>query len=80
MLNTCIQLININFLYVGVWFWHCHFEKHLSWGMEAVFIVKNGGTAETSIRDPPSYMPPCVVSLNSRVQDFDASIGKQILE
>ncbi|KAK9931522.1 hypothetical protein M0R45_018796 [Rubus argutus] len=45
----------------GVWFFHCHIEKHLIWGMEAVFIVKNGGTAETSIRDPPSYMPPCEV-------------------
>ena len=67
-------------MYVGVWFFHCHIEKHLIWGMEAVFIVKNGGTAETSIRDPPSYMPPCEVPLNSRVQDFDAFTRKQILE
>ncbi|KAM5568349.1 putative laccase-9 [Rosa sericea] len=61
----------------GVWFWHCHFEKHLAWGMDAAFIVKNGGTPETSIRHPPTYMPPCKISLNSRVQDFDAVMGKE---
>ncbi|KAL4653174.1 hypothetical protein ACB092_01G284000 [Castanea dentata] len=43
----------------GVWFFHCHFERHISWGMVTVFIVKNGGTLETSIRDPPPYLPPC---------------------
>ncbi|KAM3759982.1 hypothetical protein ACB098_01G160600 [Castanea mollissima] len=43
----------------GVWFWHCHFERHLDWGMNTVMIVKNGGTPETSIRPPPTYMPPC---------------------
>ncbi|KAB1220762.1 Laccase-14 [Morella rubra] len=45
----------------GVWFWHCHLERHLSWGMNTVFIVKNGDTAETSIRPPPAYMPSCEV-------------------
>ncbi|KAK9271851.1 hypothetical protein L1049_002216 [Liquidambar formosana] len=43
----------------GVWFWHCHMEKHLIWGMSTVFIVKNGGTPETSIRDPPPNLPTC---------------------
>ncbi|OWM90114.1 putative laccase-9 [Punica granatum] len=43
----------------GVWFWHCHFDRHLSWGMDTVFIVKNGHTEETSIRPPPSNMPLC---------------------
>ncbi|KAK9265576.1 hypothetical protein L1049_007408 [Liquidambar formosana] len=41
----------------GVWFLHCHIEKHLSWGMNFVFIVKNGATPETSIREPPPNMP-----------------------
>ncbi|PRQ22635.1 putative laccase [Rosa chinensis] len=35
-----------------VWFWHCHFDRHLSWGMNTAFIVKNGGTSETNIRRP----------------------------
>ncbi|KAB2025138.1 hypothetical protein ES319_D06G131300v1 [Gossypium barbadense] len=44
----------------GVWFSHCHFERHSSWGMDTVFIVKNGGTKATSIRPPPaSGMPVC---------------------
>ncbi|CAL9020629.1 unnamed protein product [Prunus brigantina] len=43
----------------GVWFMHCHFDRHMSWGMDTVFIVKNGGTDETSIRPPPDYLPAC---------------------
>ncbi|KAM4118858.1 hypothetical protein ACJW30_03G015000 [Castanea mollissima] len=43
----------------GVWFMHCHLERHASWGMDTVLIVKNGGTRATSIRPPPKYMPPC---------------------
>ncbi|KAL4650994.1 hypothetical protein ACB092_01G127100, partial [Castanea dentata] len=42
-----------------VWFWHCHIDRHMTWGMAAVFIVKNGGTAETSIRKPPPHLPSC---------------------
>ncbi|RVW20481.1 putative laccase-9 [Vitis vinifera] len=43
----------------GVWFMHCHLEKHATWGMDMVLIVKNGSTAATSIRPPPAYMPDC---------------------
>ncbi|KAL4636519.1 hypothetical protein ACB092_03G015400 [Castanea dentata] len=43
----------------GVWFMHCHLERHASRGMDTVLIVKNGGTSATSIRPPPKYMPPC---------------------
>ncbi|GMI97494.1 laccase 14 [Hibiscus trionum] len=44
----------------GVWFMHCHLERHSSWGMDTVFIVKNGATAETSVRPPPATgMPVC---------------------
>lgn len=43
----------------GVWFMHCHLERHSSWGMDAVLIVKNGSTLETSMRGPPSYLNPC---------------------
>ncbi|XP_024178919.1 laccase-21 [Rosa chinensis] len=41
----------------GVWFWHCHMERHLTWGMESAFIVKNGGTPETTMLPPPATMP-----------------------
>ncbi|XP_050268549.1 putative laccase-9 isoform X3 [Quercus robur] len=61
----------------GVWFWHCHVDRHMTWGMAAVFIVKNGGTAETSIRKPPPHLPPCNVPLESRVQNNDGSDGKE---
>ncbi|EEF37628.1 laccase, putative [Ricinus communis] len=43
----------------GVWLWHCHLDRHLSWGMNTVLLVKNGGTPETSIREPPPNMPIC---------------------
>ncbi|KAL0015760.1 hypothetical protein SO802_002829 [Lithocarpus litseifolius] len=60
----------------GVWLWHCHLDRHLSWGMDTVFIVKNGGTRETSIREPPPYMPPCSSSA-IRLQRLDNS-GEKI--
>ncbi|KAF7812464.1 laccase-15-like [Senna tora] len=43
----------------GVWFLHCHLERHLSWGMETVFIVKNGEGLYETILPPPPDMPPC---------------------
>ncbi|XP_059631469.1 putative laccase-9 [Cornus florida] len=43
----------------GVWFMHCHFDRHMSWGMDAAFIVKSGGTPETSVLSPPAYLPSC---------------------
>lgn len=43
----------------GVWYWHCHIDRHMSWGMSTTFIVLNGDTEETSMRPPPSYLPPC---------------------
>ncbi|XP_030461669.2 laccase-14-like [Syzygium oleosum] len=43
----------------GVWFQHCHLERHTSWGMDTVLVVKNGNTAATCMRPPPHYMPPC---------------------
>nr|XP_023922649.1 laccase-15-like isoform X1 [Quercus suber]XP_023922656.1 laccase-15-like isoform X2 [Quercus suber] len=43
----------------GVWFMHCHLERHLSWGMDMTFIVKNGSNPEAQLLPPPSDMPPC---------------------
>ncbi|KAL6184687.1 hypothetical protein ACLB2K_046087 [Fragaria x ananassa] len=54
----------------GVWFWHCYMDRHLTWGMEAAFIVKNGDTNETSIRKPPTDMPLCTIPLHSGLKDF----------
>ncbi|KAM7266468.1 hypothetical protein ACFE04_004365 [Oxalis oulophora] len=52
---TAIRFIADN---PGVWFMHCHLERHTTWGMSTVFINRNGNTTATSIRSPPSYMPP----------------------
>ncbi|KAI9395211.1 hypothetical protein POPTR_005G200700v4 [Populus trichocarpa] len=41
----------------GVWFMHCHFDRHLVWGMETVFIVQDG--TEARLSPPPPDMPPC---------------------
>ncbi|KAL6209378.1 hypothetical protein ACLB2K_020320 [Fragaria x ananassa] len=61
----------------GVWFWHCHFDRHLSWGMNTVMIVKDGGTPETSMRKPPAYMPPCSDSHTIRLQPFHHTSGRK---
>ncbi|PIM97572.1 Multicopper oxidase [Handroanthus impetiginosus] len=43
----------------GVWFMHCHLERHLTWGMETVFIVRSGRGPKEHVLPPPSDMPPC---------------------
>ncbi|XP_030526129.1 laccase-14-like [Rhodamnia argentea] len=43
----------------GVWFMHCHIERHLTWGMEMAFIIKDGPTTESQMLPPPPDMPPC---------------------
>ncbi|KAL6209404.1 hypothetical protein ACLB2K_020346 [Fragaria x ananassa] len=43
----------------GVWFMHCHLERHSSWGMDTVIIVRNGNTTKSKLRPPPAHMPPC---------------------
>ncbi|KAL2503769.1 Laccase-14 [Abeliophyllum distichum] len=43
----------------GVWLMHCHLERHISWGMEMVFITQNGKGKDARILPPPQDMPPC---------------------
>ncbi|KAG7942847.1 hypothetical protein I3843_15G007500 [Carya illinoinensis] len=44
----------------GVWFMHCHLERHASWGMATVIIVKNGPTNDTSVLPIlPENLPIC---------------------
>ncbi|KAL9171919.1 hypothetical protein ABFS82_03G011900 [Erythranthe guttata] len=43
----------------GVWLMHCHLERHISWGMEMVFITKNGKTQDSKMLPPPSDFPKC---------------------
>ncbi|XP_022880078.1 laccase-14-like [Olea europaea var. sylvestris] len=43
----------------GVWFMHCHFERHISWGMGMAFIVRNGKSRHAKILPPPPDMPRC---------------------
>ncbi|CAL5322956.1 unnamed protein product [Camellia sinensis] len=59
----------------GVWFLHCHMERHTTWGMVTALIVKNGDTPETSMLDPPAYMPTCTVppSPSGQLHESDVS-------
>jgi len=43
----------------GVWFMHCHFDRHVVWGMDTVFIVKDGKAPEAKMMQPPPNMPKC---------------------
>ncbi|KAG6419973.1 hypothetical protein SASPL_116487 [Salvia splendens] len=43
----------------GVWYMHCHFERHVSWGMAMVFIVKDGERPNEKMLPPPPDMPGC---------------------
>ncbi|KAM3209106.1 hypothetical protein ACQJBY_063661 [Aegilops geniculata] len=43
----------------GVWFMHCHFDRHVVWGMNTVFIVKDGKAPEAKMMPPPPNMPTC---------------------
>ncbi|KAJ3680753.1 hypothetical protein LUZ60_015242 [Juncus effusus] len=43
----------------GVWFLHCHFEVHTSWGLKMAFIVENGKGPNESILPPPKDLPKC---------------------
>ncbi|KAF3341394.1 laccase-21-like protein [Carex littledalei] len=43
----------------GVWYMHCHNEEHAIWGMDVVFITKNGYSTEAKIVPPPADKPPC---------------------
>ncbi|XP_051133594.1 laccase-14 [Andrographis paniculata] len=47
----------------GVWFMHCHLERHQSWGMSTVIVVKNkegkGTNGEGQLLPPPPDLPHC---------------------
>ncbi|GLU16438.1 hypothetical protein SLE2022_328720 [Rubroshorea leprosula] len=43
----------------GVWFMHCHFESHASWGMATALIVKDGPIKDQKLREPPVGLPSC---------------------
>lgn len=53
----------------GVWFMHCHLERHSFTGMDAIMIVKNGNTTDTSILDPPYNLTgTCGDHLDQRIR------------
>ncbi|GLJ52123.1 hypothetical protein SUGI_1108630 [Cryptomeria japonica] len=43
----------------GVWFLHCHFDDHLSWGLTTVFVVNNGPGYLATLEPPPPDLPQC---------------------
>ncbi|KAL9252324.1 Laccase-15-like protein [Drosera capensis] len=43
----------------GVWFMHCHVDRHMSWGMDMAFITLNGKTNDSKMLPPPPDMPHC---------------------
>lgn len=43
----------------GVWFVHCHFDIHMSWGMDMAFVTLNGVGPSETLPPPPSDLPRC---------------------
>ncbi|PON48202.1 Laccase [Parasponia andersonii] len=43
----------------GVWFMHCHFDVHLSWGLRMAWIVLDGELPNQKLPPPPSDLPKC---------------------
>ncbi|KAK7339836.1 hypothetical protein VNO77_20522 [Canavalia gladiata] len=43
----------------GVWFMHCHFEVHTTWGLKMAFLVDNGKGSKESLIPPPKDLPKC---------------------
>ncbi|XP_028773789.1 laccase-4-like isoform X2 [Neltuma alba] len=43
----------------GVWFMHCHFEVHTTWGLKMAFLVDNGKGPKQSLIPPPKDLPKC---------------------
>ncbi|KAI5665984.1 hypothetical protein M9H77_15837 [Catharanthus roseus] len=43
----------------GVWFMHCHFEVHLSWGLKMAWIVLDGELPNQKLFPPPTDLPKC---------------------
>ncbi|KAK9940580.1 hypothetical protein M0R45_017234 [Rubus argutus] len=43
----------------GVWFMHCHFDVHLSWGLRMAWIVKDGKLPNQKLPPPPADLPKC---------------------
>ncbi|KAB2598978.1 laccase-14 [Pyrus ussuriensis x Pyrus communis] len=43
----------------GVWVMHCHIERHQTWGMTTVFLVKSGVDLKSKILPPPHDLPTC---------------------
>jgi laccase len=43
----------------GVWFFHCHLDVHLPFGLATAFVVENGPTPESTLPPPPVDLPQC---------------------
>ena len=56
----------------GVWTFHCHFERHLSWGMIMAFITENGIGPNATL-PPPKYKPPVCHQTTSTLQSASNS-------
>ncbi|KAL3693762.1 hypothetical protein R1sor_007413 [Riccia sorocarpa] len=44
----------------GAWYFHCHLEKHTTWGMMMAFIVLNGDGPDETLPPPPEHLTPCL--------------------
>ncbi|GAB4833837.1 Laccase-17 [Ancistrocladus abbreviatus] len=43
----------------GVWFMHCHFEVHTSWGLKMAWVVLDGQLPNQKLLPPPADLPKC---------------------
>ncbi|KAK9664291.1 hypothetical protein RND81_14G031100 [Saponaria officinalis] len=43
----------------GVWYMHCHIDRHQTWGMMTALMVLDGEDPNCRVLPPPPDMPPC---------------------
>lgn len=51
--------MTFKFWLTGVWFMHCHFDVHTSWGLRMAWIVLDGPKSDQKLRPPPADLPKC---------------------
>ena len=57
LIDLCTLCFSLDL--AGVWNFHCHIERHMSWGMMMAFITENGEGPTATLPAPKHRLPQC---------------------